>query len=47
LADEAIEKGLLEPTPLISHVLALNETPPGCKILDAKSEGALKVLIKP
>jgi alcohol dehydrogenase len=42
-----IEKGRLDPTPLVSHILALNETPYGYKIFDAKSEGAIKVLIKP
>ena len=42
-----IEKGRLDPTPLVSHILPLTETPHGYKIFDAKSEGALKVLIKP
>jgi alcohol dehydrogenase len=42
-----IEKGRLDPTPLVSHTLPLSETPHGYQIFDAKSEGALKVLIKP
>jgi alcohol dehydrogenase len=42
-----IEKGRLDPTPLVSHILPLNETPHGYQIFDARSEGALKVLIKP
>jgi threonine dehydrogenase-like Zn-dependent dehydrogenase len=42
-----IEKGRLDPTPLVSHVLPLADTPRGYQIFDAKSEGALKVLIKP
>jgi S-(hydroxymethyl)glutathione dehydrogenase/alcohol dehydrogenase len=42
-----IEKGRLDPAPLVSHVLPLSETPYGYRIFDAKSEGALKVLIKP
>jgi alcohol dehydrogenase len=42
-----IEKGRIDPRPLVSHTLALPETPRGYKIFDARSEGALKVLIKP
>jgi alcohol dehydrogenase len=42
-----IEKGRLDPTPLVSHILPLSETPHGYEIFDARSEGALKVLIKP
>jgi alcohol dehydrogenase len=42
-----IEKGRLDPTPLVSQILPLSETPHGYEIFDARSEGALKVLIKP
>ncbi len=42
-----IEKGRLDPRPLVSHTLALGEIARGYKIFDARSEGALKVLIKP
>ena len=42
-----IEHAKIDPRPIISHTLALDETPYGYKIFDARTEGALKVLIKP
>lgn len=42
-----IERAKIDPCPIISHTLALDETPYGYKIFDARTEGALKVLIKP
>jgi len=42
-----MEHGKIDPRPIISHTLPLDETPYGYKIFDARSEGALKVLIKP
>ncbi len=42
-----VEKGRIDPKPLISHTLPLSETPRGYQIFDARTEGALKVLIKP
>ncbi|MGO9603054.1 MAG: zinc-binding dehydrogenase [Candidatus Binataceae bacterium] len=42
-----IERGKIDPRPIISHTLSLDETPYGYKIFDARTEGALKVLLKP
>lgn len=42
-----IEKGRIDPRPMVSHTLPLSETPHGYRIFDARTEGALKVLIKP
>ena len=42
-----IESGRLDPRPLISHRLALDNAPHGYRIFDARSDNALKVLIKP
>ncbi len=42
-----IESGRLDPRPIISHRLALDDVPHGYRIFDARIENALKVLIKP
>lgn len=42
-----VEKGRIDPRPLISHTFPLDKVPYGYQIFDAHTEGALKVLIKP
>ena len=42
-----IEKGRLDPRPIVSHVLPLSEAPRGYQIFDGHTEGAIKVLLKP
>jgi alcohol dehydrogenase len=42
-----IERGRIDPRPLISHRLTLDEVPHGYKIFDARTDGAIKVLVKP
>ncbi|MFZ0888909.1 MAG: alcohol dehydrogenase catalytic domain-containing protein [Candidatus Binataceae bacterium] len=42
-----IEHGRLDPRPLISHRLALSDAPRGYQIFDARSDNAVKVLLKP
>ncbi|HUY28105.1 MAG TPA: alcohol dehydrogenase catalytic domain-containing protein [Candidatus Binataceae bacterium] len=42
-----IEHHRIDPRPIISHTLGLDETPHGYKIFDAHTEGAIKILIKP
>jgi alcohol dehydrogenase len=42
-----IEHNRIDPRPIISHTLKLDETPHGYQIFDGHSEGAIKVLIKP
>lgn len=42
-----IEHNRIDPRPIISHTLKLDETPHGYQIFDGHTEGAIKVLIKP
>jgi alcohol dehydrogenase len=42
-----VEKGRIDPRPLITHTLPLDKVPYGYQIFDAHAEGAVKVLIKP
>jgi threonine dehydrogenase-like Zn-dependent dehydrogenase len=42
-----MERGKIDPRPIVSHTLPLDQTPYGYKIFDSRTEGALKVLIKP
>ncbi len=42
-----IEHRRIDPRPIISHTIGLDETPRGYKIFDAHAEGAVKILIKP
>lgn len=42
-----IEKGRIDPRPIVSHILPLAETPHGYQIFDGHTEGATKVLLKP
>jgi alcohol dehydrogenase len=42
-----IEHKRIDPRPIVSHVLPLDEVPRGYKIFDARTEGAIKILLKP
>jgi alcohol dehydrogenase len=42
-----IEHKRIDPRPIVSHVMPLDEVPRGYKIFDARAEGAIKILIKP
>jgi threonine dehydrogenase-like Zn-dependent dehydrogenase len=42
-----IETGRIDPSLLVSHHLPMGEIPRGYKIFDARTEGALKVLVNP
>ncbi len=42
-----IERGRLDPRPIISHHLALDDAPRGYDIFDARREGAVKVVLTP
>jgi alcohol dehydrogenase len=42
-----IERGRLDPRPIISHHLSLNDAPRGYDIFDARKEGAMKVVLTP
>ncbi|MGH7863556.1 MAG: zinc-binding dehydrogenase [Candidatus Binataceae bacterium] len=42
-----IERGRIDPRPIISHQLALDEAARGYEIFDARKEGAVKVVLKP
>jgi len=42
-----VESGRLDPRPIISHRLALDNAPHGYRIFDARTDNALKVLLKP
>ncbi len=42
-----IEKGRIDPLPIVSHVLPLDETPRGYQIFDGRTEGTTKVLLQP
>lgn len=42
-----IEHKRIDPKPIISHTITLDEVPHGYKIFDARTEGAVKILIKP
>jgi alcohol dehydrogenase len=39
--------GRVDPRPIISHTLSLDEAARGYKIFDARTEGAIKILLKP
>lgn len=40
-------RGRLDPSPIVSHVLPLDEAPRGYKLMAAREDEALKVLLKP
>jgi alcohol dehydrogenase len=42
-----IEHRRLDPRPIISHRLALDEAPQGYRVFDARSDNVLKVMLKP
>jgi alcohol dehydrogenase len=42
-----IGRGILDPAPLVSHTLSLDEAPRGYEMMARRSDGALKVLLKP
>ncbi len=42
-----IAHGRLDPRPIISHTLKLDDTARGYQIFDARAEGAIKILLKP
>lgn len=42
-----IASGRIDPRPIVSHVLPLEQIPHGYQIFDERKEGAIKVLIKP
>ena len=42
-----IEKGTLDPRPLISHVMPLNDAAKGYEIFNARKDNVMKVLLKP
>jgi len=42
-----IEKGTLDPRPLISHIMPLTDAPKAYEIFNAKKDNAMKVLLKP
>jgi alcohol dehydrogenase len=42
-----IEKGTLNPRPLISHTMPLSDAAKGYEIFNAKKDNAMKVLLKP
>ena len=42
-----IEKGTLNPRPLISHTMPLSEAAKAYEIFNAKKDNAMKVLLKP
>ncbi|MDO8431230.1 MAG: alcohol dehydrogenase catalytic domain-containing protein [Candidatus Binatus sp.] len=42
-----IERGALDPRPLISHVLPLDQAAKGYEIFDARTDNVMKVLLKP
>jgi threonine dehydrogenase-like Zn-dependent dehydrogenase len=42
-----IARGVIDPTPIASHTLPLSEAPRGYELMSKRSEGALKVLLKP
>lgn len=42
-----IERGIVDPTPIVSHVLPLSEAPRAYELVAQRADGALKVLLKP
>jgi alcohol dehydrogenase len=42
-----LEKGTLDPRPLISHIMPLADAPKAYEIFNAKKDNAMKVLLKP
>ena len=42
-----IAKGKIDPRPMVSHILPLDDAARGYQIFDARTEGAIKVLLKP
>lgn len=42
-----IERGTLDPTPIVSHVLSLEEAPRGYDLVARRADSALKVLLRP
>jgi threonine dehydrogenase-like Zn-dependent dehydrogenase len=44
---EKVEQGVLDPSIVITHVLPLEEAPHAYKIFDAKTDGCIKVVMKP
>jgi len=42
-----MERGRLDPSPIVSHVLALEEAPRGYQLMADREDEALKVLLKP
>jgi threonine dehydrogenase-like Zn-dependent dehydrogenase len=42
-----LANGVLDPTPIASHTLPLEEAPRGYEIMAGRKDGALKVLLKP
>jgi threonine dehydrogenase-like Zn-dependent dehydrogenase len=44
---QMLRRGVIDPTPLISHTLPLSEAPRGYEMMAKRTDGALKVLLKP
>ena len=42
-----LAKGVLDPSPIASHVLSLDDAPRAYKMMSERTDGALKVLLKP
>lgn len=42
-----IEKGVLQPTMVLTHTLPLDQGPEGYKIFNDKTDGCVKVILKP
>ena len=42
-----IEKGILNPRPLISHIMPLSDAAKGYEIFNARKDNVMKVLLKP
>ena len=42
-----IEKGTLDPRPLISHIMPLADAAKGYEIFNARKDNVMKVLLKP
>jgi S-(hydroxymethyl)glutathione dehydrogenase/alcohol dehydrogenase len=41
-----LSKGVLDPSPLVSHTLAIEEAPRAYELLDRRDDGVLRVLLR-
>jgi S-(hydroxymethyl)glutathione dehydrogenase/alcohol dehydrogenase len=42
-----LQRGVIDPAPLVSHTLPLDEAPRAYEMAAKRSDGALKILLKP